>query len=310
MEASASAPAPRRWPWAMLLVVLCCGGGTALLHALQDMALEVAQNMARYGDLAWQNPEGTWVSLTPQQASAQSWGAGRGFLVVEWETLVPGLQWAELPLKHAPNPIGFSAFLLRVDPAQHTLRLGSLKAFHRGSVEEIATENGMNIAINAGYFSEEGPVGLLKMKGKAQGTRNRWAAHLLLSPSDVRILNQKNVDTSSAYEAMQGFPAIMSGGRTYGYMRHGGRGFDVLKVERRSAICVGEDGWMFWLATDTVASGLSLNELASLLGGLGCRDAMGLDGGTSTGFYLSLPGRAEAISNLKPVPVVLGFHVP
>jgi exopolysaccharide biosynthesis protein len=120
-------------------------------------------------------------------------------------------------------------------------------------------------------------------------------------------VNQKKASWTGISEAIQAFPAIMSEGHTFPYMRYGGRGFDVQAVDRRTAICLTWDDQLLVLTTDTVTNGLSFMELATLLGGLGCRDAMGLDGGTSTGLYLSVEGTERRIRNLKPVPVVLGI---
>jgi exopolysaccharide biosynthesis protein len=100
----------------------------------------------------------------------------------------------------------------------------------------------------------------------------------------------------------------MSGGHVFPYIRYGGRGFDVKAVDRRSAICITSDQQILLLATDTVVNGLSFSELATVLGGLGCRDAMGLDGGSSTGLYLDVGSYQRRITNLKGIPVVLGLQ--
>ncbi|HNH48161.1 MAG TPA: phosphodiester glycosidase family protein, partial [Myxococcota bacterium] len=55
-------------------------------------------------------------------------------------------------------------------------------------------------------------------------------------------------------------------------------------------------------------NGLALAELATVLGGLGCVDAMGLDGGTSTGLFVHTSTRMESVPNLKPVPVIIGLR--
>ena len=60
--------------------------------------------------------------------------------------------------------------------------------------------------------------------------------------------------------------------------------------------------------TRTLTNGLAFHELTTLLGGLGCVDAMGFDGGTSTGMYVAVDGVREEIANLKPIPVALGAY--
>ena len=58
---------------------------------------------------------------------------------------------------------------------------------------------------------------------------------------------------------------------------------DVMRICSRTAVGVGADGSVIIAAAEaTVAGGLSLSELASVMWKLGCREAMALDGGGST----------------------------
>lgn len=303
-------PSASRWGWLIFAGFTCILAAILLLgFAGLPLGRKLLQEVAGHGQLQWQGPEG-WVTVSSAQDQRRIWNEGSAFLIVDWRLLREGLAFAELPLRRAPNPSGIPLYLLKVDPEKWSLALGMRPGWTKGSVDGMAEEDQFVAAINASYFSEDGPVGLVVSEGELLHPQTRrWAAHLLIPPRGApRIVNQKKASWSGARYAIQAFPAIMAAGHTFPYMRYGGRGFDVRQVDRRSALCLTWDNQLLLLATDTVINGLSFVELATMMGGLGCRDAMGLDGGTSTGFYLSVDGFERSIGNLKPVPVVLGVR--
>jgi hypothetical protein len=267
------------------------------------------QGIARYGELQWQRQD-DWVDVTLEQEKRRSWPKGTAFLDVGWQQLLPGLELAELWLRRPPNLIAFRLLLVRADPAFWRPSVAFEENFAGSAVSVMAGEGAFPVAINASYFSEDGPVGLVVQRGiRWRSASRRWAAHFFVSPEgSPRVVNKKNADLTGVWEGVQGFPAIMSGGTTYPYLRYGGRGFDVGVVDRRSALCIDRGGKLLLLATDTLTNGLALTELATLLGGLGCVDAMGLDGGTSTGLFVHTSTRMESVPNLRPVPVIIGLR--
>ncbi|HND28510.1 MAG TPA: phosphodiester glycosidase family protein [Myxococcota bacterium] len=267
------------------------------------------QGLSRYGELQWKRQD-DWVDVTLEQAKRRSWPAGTAFLEPDWQPLLPGLELAELWLRRPPNVLAFRLLLVRADPASWRPSVAFEENFTGNTVSALAAAGAFPVAINASYFSGDGPVGLLMHKGvRWRPASKRWAAHFFVSPEGIpRVTNKKNADVTGVWDGIQGFPAIMSGGTTYPYLRYGGRGFDVGVVDRRSALCIHRKGGLLLLATDTLTNGLALAELATVLGGLGCVDAMGLDGGTSTGLFVHTSTRMESVPNLKPVPVIIGLR--
>lgn len=282
-----------------------CIGFFSQVYPALFQAFELA---TRYGELSYLTHDGQWREISGSDAQRKSWGEGDAFLQLSWEPLGEALWYGRIFLKRDPNPQQVELALVRLDPEKWTLSLAYLPEFAPSLVADIASTQKMTVAINASFFSEAGPIGLVIDKGQQLRSESRkWAAHLLVSRDGVpQIVNEKNSGARGAWVAIQGFPAIMSNGQTYAYMRIGGRGFDVRAIERRSSICMTRDKQVILLATDSLTNGLSLSELATLLGGLGCQDAMGLDGGTSTGMVIDTPTLHKVIPNLKPVPVVLG----
>jgi hypothetical protein len=282
------------------------GGGFLAAPQILEAALFVRQRLAM-GDLEWRSPTG-WVAVDRADARRRTWGPS--FFGVDWEEVAAGLDEGELHLRRPPNPLEVNVLLLRVDPSFWRFRVWGRADFSRGPVSALAAEAGLSVAMNASYFSEEGPLGLVVSDGAVRGRQGTSrAAHFVVPVGGApRIVNEKNAKLGPLQQGFQGFPSIMTAGETYGYMRWGGRGFDVYAVDRRSAACVLADGVVILLVTDTLTNGLSLSELATVFGGLGCRDAMAFDGGSSTGISVRVPGHLREVPNLEGVPVVLGLE--
>lgn len=304
MHAEDPAPTPRRIRGLFALLAL----GVAILVGL-GAARMLGLLVAGRNGLRWADEEGAWHGIEVEQAARRLWGPTDAFLRPEWKPVGVGLALGRVPLGRLGDPIGFDLVLIRVDPAHWRFEVWGRGDWKPASVATLATEAGVQIAVNASFFADDGPLGLVISDGvrrNAQGSRR--AAHFLVVRGRPRILNQKRAPLAGATEGFQGFPAIMSGGRTFAYLREGGRGFDVRVPDRRTAACVDRDGAVVLAVTDTRIGGVSLEELATLLGGLGCVDAMGFDGGGSTGLWMDWGGLRLEVGNPTPVPVILGLR--
>ena len=308
MCSSDLAPATRSWPWLVVAAGICAITGA--LWFGRDAARALGQWAAGVGRLEWY--DGTeWRSLSSNDERRRTWTVADAFLRPPWETEVPGLDVADLRLRRIPNPLEVPTVLVRIDPELWRFRVWGAPDFTPGNVGALAEQAGLSLAVNASYFSDDGPLGLVVSDGASRGRQGRnRAAHFVVKAGETRprIINERRASLGQLEQGFQGFPAIMSDGQTFAYLRYGGRGFDVWKVERRTAACTARDGRVILLVTDSLASGLSLDELATVLGGLGCDDAMAFDGGSSTGLALRIPGHGRIVANLKPVPVILGVE--
>ncbi len=295
------------------------------LGASSDLALDAARAVGQYvagvGSLEWRGVDG-WVPVRGADTRRRTWGSEHAFLAPAWRDVAPGLAIADVALHRPPNPLVVDVVLARVDPARWRFRVWGTPEFAPSAVDTLAERAGLALAVNASYFSDDGPLGLVVSDGAARGRQGKnRAAHFVVGAGGSgggsaggsgggapRIVNEKGAVLGPLVQGFQGFPAIMSGGHTYGYLRYGGRGFDVWRVDRRTAACTLGDGGVVLLVTDTLTNGLSLSELATVLGGLGCVDAMAFDGGSSTGLALRVPGHARTVANLEPVPVIVGIE--
>lgn len=304
-------PVRRRWLVfvAALLVAaaLAAAAGERVVGAVSALALRFTGG----GHLYWSDGESGWQELPLALLIRRDWGPTDAVIRPRWHAVASGMETAELDVLRPPDPRDVRVVLARVDPARWRFRVWGRADWKRDSVATLADEAGLVLAVNGPYFAEDGPLGLVVSDGvirNRQGTLR--AAHFLVDHqgSRPRIVNEKKTDVRGVDQGFQGFPSIMSAGHTYGYLRTGGRGFDVREVDRRTAACIQGDGRVVLLATDTWTSGLSLSELATVLGGLGCYDAMAFDGGASTALWLDVPGHRLDVEGLDVVPVILGVE--
>lgn len=300
---------PRAFRWGGLVVL----AAILALLAASDLARDVARGLGQWaagvGTLEWRAATG-WTPVTRTDARRRTWGPEHAFLAPVWTGVAPGLELSDLALRRPPNPLEVDVLLARVDPARWRFRVWGRPDFAPAPVDALAREAGLALAVNASYFSDDGPLGLVVSDGASRGRqgKNRAAHFVVPVGGGPRIVNQKGAPLGKLAQGFQGFPSVMTAGQTFAYLRHGGRGFDIGEVDRRSAACLDRAGRVVFLVTDTVTNGLSLDELATVLGGLGCVDAMGFDGGSSTGFALHVGGTRRVVPNLAPVPVVVGVE--
>jgi hypothetical protein len=283
------------------------------LGLLRDRAVAMVrvagQLLARAGDPMWIAPGVGLRVISREDASRLHWGAADAFLDPAWAEVAGGLALGNLRIVHGADPRPVDVVALRIDPARWRPTIYGRADWSRADVASLAAEAGAPIAVNASYFSEDGPIGLVVSGGVRRNRQaSRRAAHFLVDATGrPSIVNARRAALDGVVDGFQGFPSVMTSRRTFAYMRVGGRGFDIWKVERRTAACIDGRGMLLLLVTDSLTSGLSLDELATVTGGLGCVDAMGFDGGSSTGLHVAVGETVREVPNLEPVPVILGL---
>ncbi len=302
---------PRRWRWGLGGVAIVAA--TALLASfgaeLVGAAHEVAGRLVGGGRLYWSSGTHAWQELPIALLLRRDWGPTDAVITPDWTEIAPGLALADVRLSRPPDPRDIDLVVTRIDPARWQFRVWGRADWSRAPVATLAREAGLSLAVNGPYFAEDGPLGLVVSDGVSRNRQgSRRAAHFLLDRGALRprIVNQKSTDVSGVEQGFQGFPAIMTGGHTFSYLRTGGRGFDVRVADRRTAACVTGDQLVLLVVTDTWTGGLSLSELATVLGALGCVDAMGFDGGASTALTLHVGDTHRDIRGLDSVPVIVG----
>jgi hypothetical protein len=186
--------------------------------------------------------------------------------------------WTPLgAVEHRPLAEGAVAgHAFRFRPADVALRVLPAPS-GRAAVSAFAPEGDV-IAINASFFDEEGrAMGLAVDRGRSLGGRRiaRWAS-FVVERGTPRILPGSALGDGAGVDlVVQGLPRLVVAGAV-----------PRLKPQsaRRTAVCVTGERVMLLVTTARVEA----SELARFLaapparGGLGCRDALNLDGGSST----------------------------
>jgi hypothetical protein len=182
------------------------------------------------------------------------------------------------------DPVQIHAF--KVDLEVAALRLIPAKgASPRRTVEQIAAPFPLVVAVNASFFDTDGrAMGLAIDDGQlvAAGRRQSWGA-LVIEGKKARIVPGGDLrDDYRAYRlVVQGLPRLVVGGRIQRLKP---------QISERTAVCA--DGSSVLIA---VATKVETTEFARFLadpppkGGLGCSDALNLDGGPSTQLVVRLP---------------------
>jgi hypothetical protein len=244
---------------------------------------------------------------------------------VTWHRASPGLEWGELRLSGAGEAWRLRVILARLDPARHTISLaaradgpGTLGAWWVGAAPAAAL-----LAINAGQFSEDGPWGWVVHHGREYrppGVGPLSMAVVVDTAGRVRFVAAESLSAARARggvaEAFQSYPVLLTGdGLVPEPLRQRGRGVDL--DHRDSRLAVGElrDGRILVALTRFEALGGLLSELpfgptvpemAALMGALGARQAVMLDGGLSGQLLVREAGGGEREwKGLRRVPLGL-----
>ena len=220
--------------------------------------------------------------------------AGVGFRPV-----AAGIEHATFDVRPA-NAESFSGHAFKIDLDAVELRLVSAGApSSRRTVQEIVASYPAVVAINASFFDTEGrAMGLAVYDGRvAAGSRLKsWGA--LLVSDKARIVLGADIPEAVAHRlVVQGIPRLVVAGRV-----------SQLKpqIAERTAVCADAN-----ILTIVVSTPAESTPFARFLaerpdkGGLGCADALNLDGGPSTQLVVRLPSFALSFPGGWGVPNAL-----
>ena len=115
--------------------------------------------------------------------------------------------------------------------------------------------------------------------------------------------------------AFQSYPALLERDSVVYPLRADGRGVSVTHRDARAAICLAHDGHVIVALTrfdglgrafGFIPFGLTAPEMAAMMGELGCRDAMLLDGGISAQLLVrDASGESHRWPGIRAVPLAL-----
>jgi uncharacterized protein YigE (DUF2233 family) len=223
-----------------------------------------------------------------------------------WRALAPGIEWRRL---WADTAAGRERLrLVRIAPSQVHLRV-VYQPSHPRKLSQWATAlpNAL-IIINAGYFTPEyQAMGLIISDGVPAGSSYDDFAGMLAVNADGQVTLRwlrtwpLRPDERLA-QAVQSFPVLVKPGGLMGFPPDADQG----QPSRRTVVAQDTAGRIILLVGPEFR--FSLHELATWLAesDLQLDIALNLDGGTSTGLWIS--GHDEQIDSQVPVPAVILFE--
>nr|WP_240979048.1 phosphodiester glycosidase family protein [Longimicrobium terrae] len=184
---------------------------------------------------------------------------------------------------------------------------------------------GVAVAFNAGQFTGGTPWGWTVVDGREVRAPGRGPLSMALvtdRAGSVRFVPPDSIAAvrraGGVVNAIQSYPALLAGdGQVPAALRPGAREIDLAHRDGRLAIGELRDGRILVALTrfdglggaaSTAPLGFTVPEMAGLMGGLGCRRAMLLDGGIS-GQLLVRPLRGSVVRHTAWRRVPLGIVV-
>jgi hypothetical protein len=255
-----------------------------------------------------------WPGALPEVAGA-----------VSWRPLSAGARWGELRISGEGEAWRLRVILVELDVARVRLETVSLRgaggAARRWSVDSAPAD--AIVALNAGQFGSAGPWGWLVRDARelrAPGSGPLAPALVVDTAGAVRLVPPDSIaalrGSRTVRQAFQSYPSLLvADGEIPRPLRQPGLGVDLDHRDARLAVGLRRDGRLLVAMTrfeglggalSNLPFGLTTPEMAALMGALGCRRAMLLDGGISSQLRLTLPGGETRVwRGLRRVPLGL-----
>ena len=272
---------------------------------------------------------GGWEIWWRRDAAPTRWNGEAALTArVPWQPGPSGMEWGELQLRGASEAWRTRVVLVRLDPRRLVLSL--VPAFTRDKGWTIAdADSGAALALDAGQFRHSLPWGWVVSHGRevlAPEYAPLAGAVVVDSSGAVRIVAPDSVaaerERGAAREAFQSYPMLLQNGVVPHALREAGLGVDHTHRDARLALGTLADGRVVVALTrfdalgeslGRVPFGLTTPEMAAVMGALGCRQALLLDGGISgqlrvrkaDGSVRSWPGTRSVPLGLVGRPVSL-----
>jgi len=279
----------RRAGGLLVAVTAAAAAAIALAGGLPDSSLEVP------------GPGGRWVSFWSARRAPAAWRAPDPVVsrAVSWHPAAAGMEWGELPVGGTGEAWRLTIVLVRIDPGR--VRLELVEASREGgtlaewSLSALPAE--AVLGLNAGQFTGGEPWGWIVRGGRVVQPPGSGPLSMAFSSDRdgrIRFLRVEEIPATGAgpaAEAFQSYPVLLRGdGEIPGPLISPGPGLDVAHRDARLALGELRDGRLLIALTRFAGGGDALGslpfgptvpEMASILGALGCRQAMMLDGGIS-----------------------------
>ena len=273
--------------------------------------------------LAIPDGRGAWREFWSSNTAPTVYASSPLADAIAWKQGARGITWGEITLHGSGEAWRTRLVVTRIDPSRVKLALDTAFTARREAAWSLARAPAKAVfAVNAGQFEATMPWGWVVLDG------HRWlppqhgplsAALLQDSAGALHWIPGGDVARIAAGEsprwAFQSYPAVLASDTVLAPLRATGAGIDVAHRDARAGICLTRDGTLLVALTrfdgmgralSFVPFGLTAPEMTAVLGALGCRDAMLLDGGISARLRVrDAGGAAHDWEGLRLVPLGL-----
>ncbi len=240
-----------------------------------------------------------------------------------WQKLSPGLEWASTRLACGAPAWRQRLIVARLDPREVrlSLEMDLTREDMRPAWSTDRAPGDAILAVNAGQFVSAMPWGWVLIDGRQRlrpGTGPLASAIAIDADGGVRWTHGDSLaDLSGVVTGFQSYPTLLAGdGVVPPALRTPGGGVNLTHRDARLALGETRDGHLLIAMTRFDAMGEAAGqiplgpttpEMAAIMGALGARDAVMLDGGISAQLLLRDPARNPALEwrGLRRVPLAL-----
>lgn len=242
---------------------------------------------------------------------------------MEWRLVGDGVEWSEARISGPGEARRIRLIVARIDPRKARFRLDVAYRDHGrrpGWSLERAPRSAL-IAINAGQFLRTTPWGWVVLDGRQRqdpgvgplsvgvGFDSSGAVHWISADS----LGSAGRGKRLAF-GFQSYPRLLAAGAVLPQLRNDSLGVDLGHRDARAALGETRDGKIILAITrfdavggllDFVPFGLTVPEMAAVMGALGSQNAVLLDGGISSQLLVREPRETHRWRGLRAVPMGL-----
>jgi len=226
-----------------------------------------------------------------------------------WQSLEPGVERREIDVAAGSGNLVERLRVVRLDPAAGDFRVRYAPDEPK-TISAWAAEGEPLLVVNGGYFTPEDEggeaIGLLVSDGQLHGrSLGPYAGMFAVTPAggvSVRWLASSPYDAEEPLaQAVQAFPVLVKPGGVMGFPAEADEGVPA----RRTVVAQDRAGRILFIVAPR--GHLSLHELAVFLteSDLSLDVALNLDGGGSTGIWLSASDATIQVDSFTRVPSVI-----
>lgn len=268
---------------------------------------------------------GRWEEWWRSAAAPAEWTAPLPELTgnLTWHPVAPGVEWSEARLAGSGEARRIRLIVARLDPRLVRFRLDT--AFRRGGTRpgwsiERSPKDAL-LAVNAGQFPYSLPWGWTVLEGREFLAPRRGPLSVGVAfdaGGGVRWLEPGSLadplKRRGVVAAFQSYPRLLGDGVVPAPLREEGNGVDLSHRDARAAFGQTAEGKVLVAITrfdgaggilDFVPFGLTVPEMAAVMGALGARNAVLLDGGISSQLLIRERGAVHRWRGLRAVPLGL-----